>query len=257
MKSVTEAKGSDLRRVLTPSQIHVAAVTGASSGIGRAIALSLGAHGATVCLIGRRRRSLEDVRDSAGGMKKRLIVYEADLENDQELQRLAARLSSDHDGFDALVHSAGLILPGMMEAAHIEDFDRQFRVNVRAPYFLTQMLLPALRVRRGQVVFINSSAGLHAKAGIAGYSASKHALKAVADALRDEVGGDGIRVLSVFPGKTATRMQAEISRAEGLTPGPEGLMPPEGVAEVVIDVLRLNRKAEVTDIHIRPAHKMA
>ena len=244
---------------MTSLRTQVAAVTGASSGIGRAIALSLEASGATVCLIGRHRRSLEEVRNSVGGIRrrKRFIIYEADLENDQELRRLATRLSSDHDRLDVLVHSAGLILPGTMEMVRIEDFDRQFRVNVRAPYYLSQALLPALRAQRGQVVFINSSAGLQAKAGIAGYSASKHALKAVADALRDEVGGEGIRVLSVFPGRTNTRMQAEISGAEGFAPAPEGLMPPEDVAEVVLDVLKLNRKAEVTDIHIRPAEKRA
>ena len=234
---------------------QVAVVTGASSGIGRAIALNLALEGAVVCLIGRNPASLEALGRGAEKVKEWLIPCKADLENDQDILSLAARLRRAFDGMDILVHCAGMIAFGEIGVVSIDDFDRQYRVNVRAPYFLTQVLLPMIRARKGQVVFMNSSAGILAKAGAAGYSASKHALKAVADALRDEVKNEGLRVVSVYPGRTATRMQADISRAEGSLYFPETLMQPEDIAKVVLDALRLDRNAEITDITMRPALK--
>jgi NAD(P)-dependent dehydrogenase (short-subunit alcohol dehydrogenase family) len=237
---------------MSPFKTHVAVVTGAGSGIGRAIVLNLAGHGARVCMIGRDLKKLEDVRAEAGEAGDRMDLYRADLEDSAGLSDLAARLIHDLKGIDFLVHCAGTITLGAIAAGRIEDFDRQFRVNARAPFFLTQVLLPLVRARKGQIVFINSSAGLSARAGQAGYAASKHALKAIADSLRDEVSADGIRVMSLYPGRTATRMQAEILAAEGSAPGSVFQMPPEDVAEVVFDILKLDRKAEVTDIHIRP-----
>jgi NAD(P)-dependent dehydrogenase (short-subunit alcohol dehydrogenase family) len=240
---------------MSPFKAQVAVVTGASRGIGRAIALMLARQGARVCMVGRNRRNLEEVQAAGADAKKRLAIYDTDLEDDRALKDLAARLVGALPGIDILVHCAGTITLGTVAAAPIADFDRQFRVNARAPFFLTQALLPLLRARRGQVVFINSSAGLTARAGLAGYSASKHALKAIADALRDEVGKDGIRVVSIYPGRTATQMQREVLKAEGQTRRAVPLMPPDDVAEVVLDILKLERKAEVTDIHIRPSRR--
>lgn len=234
---------------------QVAVVTGASRGIGRAIALDLALEGAVVCVVGRNLASLEAVGKGAAMVKEWLIPCQADLENDQDILSLAASLKRAFDGLDMLVHCAGMIALGEIGKASIDDFDRQYRVNVRAPYFLTQVLLPLIRARKGQVVFVNSSAGILAKAGAAAYSASKHALKAVADALREEVKHEGLRVISVYPGRTATRMQAEVSGAEGVPYFPESLMQPEDIAKVVLDALRLDRNAEITDITVRPALK--
>lgn len=238
---------------MSPFKGYIAVVTGAGGGIGRAIVLKLAGRGARVCLVGRSRAALVEVQEKGEGSKKRLPIYTADLEDDRELRDLAARLVGDLPGIDLLVHCAGTISLGNIESAPIEDLDRQFRVNARAPFYLTQVLLPLLRARQGQIVFINSSAGLSARAGLAGYAASKHALKAIADALRDEVGKYGIRVVSIFLGRTATKMQSEVLLAEGQAQGRVVLMPPEDVAEVVLDILKLERNAEVTDIHIRPS----
>ena len=93
--------------------------------------------------------------------------------------------------------------------------DQHYQTNLRGPYLLTQALLPLLKLRRGQIVFMNSSAGLDARANVAQYAASKHALKAIADSLREEINRDGIRVLSVFPGRTATPMQQQLHVLEG------------------------------------------
>jgi NADP-dependent 3-hydroxy acid dehydrogenase YdfG len=112
-----------------------------------------------------------------------------------------------------------------------------------------------LKVRRGQIVFINSSSGLTAKPNSAPYNATKHALKAIADSLRAEVNAFGVRVISVYLGRTASEMQERIHRAEGKPYRPELLLQPEDVAAVIMNALALPRTAEVTDIHIRPMNK--
>jgi NADP-dependent 3-hydroxy acid dehydrogenase YdfG len=112
-----------------------------------------------------------------------------------------------------------------------------------------------ITARCGQVVFINSSGALNAKPASVQYDATKHALKAIADGLRGEVNAAGVRVLSVYLGRTATDMQARIHQAEGKTYCPELLLQPESVASVIVNALGLARTAEVTDIHIRPMIK--
>jgi len=101
-------------------------------------------------------------------------------------------------------------------------------------------------------VFINSTVGLTTRPTVGQFSATQHALKALADTLREEVNTKGIRVLSVYLGRTATARQAAIFESEGRVYSPERLMQPVDVAMVVINALALNRTAEVTDIKIRP-----
>lgn len=230
----------------------VAIVTGAGSGIGEAITLKLAAHGATLCLIGRRVQALESVARVARASARQVLCYSCDLTVEQDVCELVGGLKKDCDRVDVLVHSAGLIHLGALESASPEDFDRQYRINVRAPFVLTQALLPTLRAYQGQVVFINSLAGLRAVANSGQYCATKFALKAIADSLRLEVNKDGVRVISVYPGRTATPMQAVIFEKEtGRKYNPELLMQPEDIAAMVINSLLLPRRAEVTDIFVR------
>ena len=234
---------------------RVAVVTGAGSGIGRAITFSLAEDGAVVCMVDKDLSSLEAVTKQAGGHGSMILPFRVDLEKEADIEAFVSDLSHRFGGIDILVHSAGVFSMGDIGTTRVEDFDLQYRVNVRAPFILTQAILPLLRARQGQIVFINSSSGIRAKAGTAGYSASKHALRALADALRDEVNREGIRVTCIYPGRTATPMQAEISKATGVRYIPEVLLQPEDVAHIVLETLRLNKTAEVTDIHIRPAIK--
>jgi NADP-dependent 3-hydroxy acid dehydrogenase YdfG len=140
-----------------------------------------------------------------------------------------------------------------LERAHVENLDLQYATNVRAPYLLTKYLLPLLTAAHGQIVFINSSAGLTAKRPEVGqYGATKHALKAIADSLREEVNPKGVRVLTMYLGRTATPMQEALYHKEGKVYLPEALVQPEDVASVVVQALLLPRTAEVTDISIRP-----
>ena len=236
---------------------QTAVVTGASSGVGKAITLALAAQGASLCLVGRRPDALEAVAERARAKTPKVLCCQANLEVDEDIRRLKVVLHSEVSSVDLLVHSAGVISIGAFESAPVEEFDRQYRVNVRAPYLLTQALLPMLRAARGQVVFINSLVGLNAKGNSAQYSATKHALKALADGLRQEVNRDALRVLSVFLGRTATPLQATVHRMEGRTYKPELLTQPEDVASAVLNALSLPRSVEVTDITIRHARKTA
>jgi len=234
---------------------QIAVVTGASSGIGKAIAVALAEQRATLCLVGRRVEILATIAEQARVTTARALYHRTDLTVDQDIKALAALLQRDFGHVDVLVHGAGLCARGTMDSACVDDLDWQYRTNVRAPYLLTQAVLPLLRVRQGQVVFLNSSAGLTAKAEVGQYAATKHALKAFADSFRDEVNADGIRVLSVFLGRTATPMQAAVHKMEQRAYHAELLIQPEDVAAMVLSAVRLPRTAEVTEIHIRPLIK--
>ena len=227
-----------------------ALVTGAGSGIGRAIALALLADGMHVWLVGRDQRKLAQVAENAKGCA---CVISADLSRSEEIARVAAALGPR---LDVLVHSAGSYLRGDLASLDGEQWEALDSINVRAPLLLTSACLPRLRAAQGQIVFVNSSAGLRASAGIGAYSAGKHALRAAADALRQEVNADGIRVLSIFPGRTDTPMQRDILASENRSAPLGALMRPEDVAIMVVGALRLPATAEVTDIIMRPMRPM-
>jgi NAD(P)-dependent dehydrogenase (short-subunit alcohol dehydrogenase family) len=234
---------------------QVAVVTGASRGVGRAIAMELASRGAKLCLVGRDPIALAGTADAVRRLSE-ASDFHIDLTDEKQYRPLLSSLERNGGKVDILIHSAGVIYQGRMEGASIRDFDEQFAVNVRAPYRLTQQLLPFLLAARGQIVFLNSSAGLTAKRPEIGqYGATKHALKGIADSLREEVNPKGIRVLTVYMGRTATPMQEALYREEGKAYKPEILMQPEDVASTVVHTLMLPRTAEITDISMRPMAK--
>ena len=165
-------------------------------------------------------------------------------------------LNRDAGQVDILFHGAGIIQQGLLECARVEDFDQQYLINVRAPYLLTQQLLPLLVKARGQIVFVNSSAGIAVnRPEIAQYAATKHALKAIADSVRAEVNSKGVRVLSIYLGRTATPMQRAQFKLEAKPYRAGDLLQPDDVAIMALAALALPRTAEVTDISIRPMMK--
>lgn len=200
---------------------------------------------------GRDANRLGRVSEGAEGVDGSIRTHVADLTKPSELTTLA----SHSKRVDVLVHAAGVISMGTVDELSIDEFDRQYEVNLKAPFQLTQALLPSLQTAQGQVIFINSTAGLTAGAGAGPYAATKHGLKAIADSLREEVNDRGIRVTSVFIGRTATGMQAAIHKTEGKDYNPQLLLQPEDVAQIIIGILQLPRTAEVTEIRIRPMVK--
>jgi NADP-dependent 3-hydroxy acid dehydrogenase YdfG len=234
---------------------QTAVITGGGTGVGAALALALADAGAAIHLIGRRLDKLQSVVDrirSAGG---RAACHSADLSTNEGQLSIAQRIQLELPNLDILIQNAAAYSAGNIADSEPTDFDKLYQTNIRAPYLLTRALLPLLRLRRGQVVFINSSSGIAAKPSSAQYDATKHALKAIADSLRGEVNQLGIRVLSVFLGRTATEMQERVHALEGRPYRPELLLQPEDVASVVINALALPDTAELTDIHIRPMIK--
>jgi len=212
----------------------------------------LASAGAHLCLLGRDTDALEDLATTLGSHTDGARIYRVDLTVDSTLVEFGERLDREVGRVDVLVHSAGSFEMGAHAGAAIDNLDRQHRTNVRGPYLLTQALLPLLRACQGQVVFMNSTVGLEARAGVGQYASTQHALRAIADALRAEVNSDGVRVLTVYLGRTATARQKRIFQLEGRQYTPELLMQPEDVAHMVMAAIRLPRTAEVTEIRMRP-----
>lgn len=234
-----------------------AVVTGAGSGIGRAIAVALGQQGATVLITGRRLPLLEDTAaavSSAGGAASPLVL---DLTDDDAVSQLGQLVDTAcPNGLAVLVNCAAQTAVGSVEDTSVEQLDSLLDTNMRAPFLITRRLLPSLRRAPGDIVFVNSLASFSPRAGVAVYAASKAALRAFADSLRDEVNDAGVRVLSIFPGRTATPMQEALVRQEARAYQPELLLQAEDVASMVLSAVLLPRTAELTELSIRPANKM-
>jgi len=192
------------------ARVPVVLITGASTGIGRATALRLAGKGWTV---------LAGVRDPAAGERLlegasagELIPLTLDVTDPAHLAQAAARveeLGARHGlqldgGLDALVNNAGIAVAGPLELVSPEDLRRQFDVNVFGQVAVTQALLPALRRARGRIVFVSSIGGRVAMAFTAPYAASKHAVEAIADALRVELSSSHVRVALIEPAAVAT-----------------------------------------------------
>jgi NAD(P)-dependent dehydrogenase (short-subunit alcohol dehydrogenase family) len=234
-------------------QNKTALVIGASSGIGRATALALAKHKAKVALVARRQSILDDLATRCGPLAS---AYACDITDDGKVEQLAAKIRADFAQIDILVHSSGIIKIGKTEDASVVDFDAQFAANVRGPYLLTKFLLPNLRSASGQIVLVNSSITRASKTdGRGAFAATQHALLSIANTLRDEVNGAGVRVTTVYPGTTATERQIELYAITGKKYYPDRMLRPEDVAEAVMFALTIGRTAEITDLYLRPMLK--
>ncbi len=233
---------------------HLSVVTGATSGIGRAVAQELVAHGHELLVVSRGGEGLaaleRELRAVAGPGALTSVV--ADLADDTAAAAVAAAVRHDGRRVGVVVHSAGVVGLGPLEEGVLGAYDRQMAVNTRAPLALTVALLPYLADGTAQIVFVNSGAGLRANANWGAYAASKHALRALADSLRDELRPRGIRVASLFPGRTDSPMQREVHASEGKPYDASKLLAPGDVASVLRTVLELPPSAEVGDVTIRP-----
>jgi NADP-dependent 3-hydroxy acid dehydrogenase YdfG len=228
-----------------PDARPVALITGASRGIGAAIARDLAADH-DLLLGGRDAGALAALAAELPGA----TAWPVELTDDRAVAAAAAGVTR----LDVLVHSAGVGLLGTVADTPAATWRWQFEVNVVAVAELTRLLLPALRAARGRVVLLNSGAGLTARAGWASYAASKFALRALGDALRAEEGANGVRVTSVHPGRTDTGMQREVVRQEGAGYRAEEYLRPASVAAAVAHAVRAPRDADITQVVVRPGH---
>lgn len=224
-------------------------ITGASSGIGAATARLLAQQGATLHVQGRNQNRLDSLVKSIRSNGGKIKSYTLELTNDTDLKALAESLES----VDIVIHSAGVVSLGNVEDAAIEAFDLQYQVNLRTPFLLTQLLLPKLKQSSGQIVFVNSGAGLKANAQWSQYAATKHGLKALADSLREELKQDGVRIISIYPGRTATPMQQDVRAMENADYEAETYIKTSDVAEQITTSLSLSRTAVTQDVVIARA----
>ncbi|MFC6590901.1 SDR family oxidoreductase [Deinococcus lacus] len=217
-------------------------ITGATGGIGQALA--------------RELRPSHQLLLSARPSEQLLALCE-----ELEAEALPLDLSqpdSLEEGIAALgrvtnlIHNAGMAELGPVAEQPAATWQQTLTLNLVAPAELTRLLLPRLRRERGMVVFVNSGAGLRANPGWGSYAASKHGLKALADALREEEAAHGVRVASIYPGRTATAMQRRIREQEGAGYDPSALIQPQTVARSIAHILNTPRDAVLTDISVRP-----
>ena len=222
--------------------IHL--LTGAGSGIGNVLAARLLERGDDLVLLARSAERAHDLRQDLPGAE----VLVADLSWPESVDALDLP-----ERLDSVVHAAGVVDLGTVGELSVDAWASQLRVNLVAPAALTRVALPALRRARGTVVFVNSGAGLTAHPQWSAYAASKHGLRALADALRAEEAAAGVRVTSVFPGRTATPMQARVHQQEGKDYDPDRWIRPETVVDAILHVLDLPEDATIPDVVIRPA----
>lgn len=220
-----------------------ALVTGATSGIGRAIAAALSAthH---VHLVGRDARELQRMVQVFPAAS----AHVADLRDAEAVASIAAGIEQ----LAVLVHSAGVLHMGTTEEMTAEQWRESMELNVLAPVELTRVLLPALRRAPGDVFLINSGLGKRTMPGAGAYSASKYALRAFADTLRQEELGNGVRVISVHPGRVATPMQQKLHDWEGREYDAGAWVRPEQVADAVLSAIELDRNAIISTLDISP-----
>lgn len=231
---------------MTQNTRPIALITGASRGIGRAIAEEL-ANTHHLLIGGTNPSSVDRVVAKLPSAEP----FVAELTDAEALARACAGI----DHLDVLVHSAGVGGGDEVGATDIEEWRRVFEVNVFAVAELTRLLLPALRERHGQIIMINSGSGYNAGPGGAVYAGSKFALRAMTNALREELRGQ-VRVTAIHPGRVDTDMQVELQARSGNTDYDGSIyIRPESVARTVRTAIEVSPEAMIEELSIRPVVK--
>lgn len=220
--------------------VPTALITGASRGLGAAIARAL-APTHTLMLAGRPSEELDSIATELGA-----TTWPLELTDPESVEAIADLITS----LDVLIHNAGVAFPGRVAESAVEEWRASFEVNVIGAVALTLALLPALRAADGHVVFINSGSGRNVSTGLAAYSSSKFALRAFADSLRNDE--PLLRVTSVHPGRIATDMQRELVAYEERAYDAAEFLQPETVAQVVANVVATPRDGHLHEVVIRP-----
>ena len=186
----------------------VVAITGASSGIGRACALAFARAGARVALIGRDRARLDSVQSETGGGSR---AFQLDLQNLSQIPKTISEIRNQMGPVDILVNNAAYAVAGLVEDCPVEQYKKNFDVNFFAPLSLIQTVIPGMKQKKsGQIINIASGVGKRALPGFSSYCATKFALNGLTESLRLELKPSGIDVVSVSPGRVSSNFHKNI-----------------------------------------------
>jgi len=229
--------------------VTTAFITGATSGIGRAIAVALAQAGYQVYAVGRNEAAMETLRLE----RPRIIPLAVDVTDRDALAAATAGLE-----VDVLINNAGMMPPlGNFADMATADIDATLAVNLSAPVLLTRLIVPQMRERRsGHVLFTGSSTGHAPFANIALYAATKAAIAGFAASLRADLSPYGIRVTEIVAGRVETQLYKNIldEEARAAMYAANTAVQPEDVATMVVAVLGLPSWADVTRFDIMPTH---
>jgi NADP-dependent 3-hydroxy acid dehydrogenase YdfG len=236
---------------------RAALVTGASSGIGRATALALAEAGARVAVGARRRDPLLALAARIEEVGAGALPLDLDVTDEAACRRAVEQTVEELGGLDILVNNAGLMLLGQVEGADTEDWRRMVDTNLLGLMYMTHAALPHLLERRGSVVQLSSSSGRVARPGSAVYSASKFAVNAFSESLRQEVTARGVRVIVVEPGVVETELRDHITdpaAKERITAAAASVrqLQPEDIAAAVTYAVSQPEHVVVNELFIRP-----
>jgi 3-oxoacyl-[acyl-carrier protein] reductase len=228
----------------------VAIVTGASRGIGKAIALALASEGVIVVATARSEKSLQQVHREIETRGGTVHTVAAELALPSSPQHIVEQTITGCGRLDILINNAGIVVQGPLIETSLEQWDQVIAVNARAPFLLCKEAVPQMKaVGGGTIIQIASVIGVKGYVNQGAYTASKHALMGMSKVLAQEVQPDNIRVHTILPGGVATDMIA------GVRPDldPSELMAPQDIAEIVLFLLKHRSNAVVDTVQVRRA----
>jgi NAD(P)-dependent dehydrogenase (short-subunit alcohol dehydrogenase family) len=234
----------------------VAVITGAGSGVGRAVAMALAEAGGAPVLVGRSRGPLDETASLVAGIGGKSLVLPANVTDEAAVQEIFARAADELEGIDAIILSAGIGRNGAIESYPVANWEATIATNLTGPFLCAKAAIPYLRARGGGVIVaISSGAGKQGYPQLGAYSASKFGLMGLMQGLAAEVADDGIKVCTVVPGSILTpfggRSVAEKRDAMMSDPGRKYLYP-EDVAEAILFLLRQPRHAWTQELNLWP-----
>jgi NAD(P)-dependent dehydrogenase (short-subunit alcohol dehydrogenase family) len=232
---------------------RIAVVTGAGSGVGRAVTSHLARDGWRVVAVGRTQESLDETAGLAGGA---VTVHPCDISDRDQVTRLARRVQEEFGAIHALINSAGTNVPKRALAElSLDDFHHLVSVNLNGAFYCAASFLPMMRAGGGgTIVNINSVAGMRANpVSGAGYTAAKFALRGLTQTINIEHRTEGIRACDIFPGEINTPLMDKRPKPPSARQR-EQMLQPEDVAACVMLVINLPPRAVVEEILIRPSN---
>lgn len=241
---------------------RVALITGASSGIGKATALKFADEGIRVALIARRKDKLEELKSEIENNNGVADYFVADVGCEDESRRITAWAIDTFGQVDILVNNAGILRPGKIESQSCQEWRDTLDINLLAPMYLSQAVIPSMKLREsGHIVNVSSTAAKVAlDANLSSYTASKYGITAFSGALRKEVANYGIRVTIIEPGTTETEVAKSIPDEQAREfidscVHQEIAMKAEDIAEAIFYAVNQPERVNVNELWLTPTRQ--